>query len=161
MSGRYSRNKGARVERELVHHLNGLGYNAQRIPLSGMMKGYKHDVDVSLANASWKLEVKARKDLSHLFTHDAGILQVFSLPGERVVLVSSSFGWMFRHHPDSLHKTALTPKQCKQAEGLYKWQDGADILVLKQDRGPFIFVRFMGEWDNGKTPVPKASRTNA
>jgi Holliday junction resolvase len=35
MSGRRSRNKGARIEREIVRALHGKGFAAARIPLSG------------------------------------------------------------------------------------------------------------------------------
>jgi Holliday junction resolvase len=39
MSGRRSRNKGARVERAIVARLQKLGLDAQRVPLSGSAGG--------------------------------------------------------------------------------------------------------------------------
>jgi Holliday junction resolvase len=44
MSGKYSRNKGARFEREVVNFLKSEGMRANRVPLSGAMEGFKGDV---------------------------------------------------------------------------------------------------------------------
>ncbi len=44
MGGKFSRDKGARSERELVNMLKGWGYEAKRVPLSGAAEGFKGDV---------------------------------------------------------------------------------------------------------------------
>jgi|SRR5690606_37726537 len=53
MSGRRSKRKGSRIEREFANRIGG-----KRVPLSGASKGYKGDV-VGLG-MTW--EVKGRKD---------------------------------------------------------------------------------------------------
>ncbi len=57
--GKSQRDKGARVEREIVNRLREKGIEAERVPLSGAMHGsYSGDVMICGERA----EVKARKD---------------------------------------------------------------------------------------------------
>jgi len=57
--GRMQRNKGARVEREIVQRFIDIGLHAEKIPLSGAAGGsFSGDLLVS----GRKVEVKARKD---------------------------------------------------------------------------------------------------
>lgn len=60
--GKFSRDKGARAERKTVELLEGLGFKAQRIPLSGAAGGYfKDDILVKLPNGLLvRAEVKSR-----------------------------------------------------------------------------------------------------
>ena len=60
MSGRRSRQKGARAERECVALLRGVGLNAYRIPLSGSCAGFKSDVEIRLPTRTLKVESKIR-----------------------------------------------------------------------------------------------------
>ncbi len=66
MAGRKHRQKGDRVEREIVKLHTDLGVEAQRVPLSGAAGGrFSGDVDVFLFGsevAPLVAEVKARKD---------------------------------------------------------------------------------------------------
>jgi hypothetical protein len=67
MSGRKHRDKGNRVEREIVGRLRALGIHAERYPLSGAsrFRGLGHDLDVypfGKDAAPLVGEVKARKD---------------------------------------------------------------------------------------------------
>ena len=66
MSGRGHRQKGDRIEREIVDRHRELGIHAERYPLSGAsrFRDSGHDVDVYLFGADEapiKAEVKARK----------------------------------------------------------------------------------------------------
>jgi hypothetical protein len=57
--GKSQRDKGARVERELVNRLSEAGIEAERVPLSGGAGGsYTGDIIIEGAKA----EVKARKE---------------------------------------------------------------------------------------------------
>lgn len=57
--GKSQRDKGARVERELVNRLSEAGITAERVPLSGGAGGsYTGDIIIEGAKA----EVKARKE---------------------------------------------------------------------------------------------------
>jgi len=62
MSGRKSRNKGARIEREFVNLLKEHGLDAERIPLSGACGGsFSGDIKIA-ADRDYLAEVKARKN---------------------------------------------------------------------------------------------------
>ena len=63
------RDKGARVEREFVHRHTDIGIEAERVPLSGAVKGKRagdgHDIDIYAFGpdaAPLCCEVKARKN---------------------------------------------------------------------------------------------------
>ena len=61
MSGRFSRNKGARTERALVRLLQDRGLAAERVPLSGAAGGrFKGDLSVPVLGNDWTVEVKCR-----------------------------------------------------------------------------------------------------
>ena len=63
MSGKRSRDKGARGERHLVNFLQDHGFAAERIPLSGAAGGkFKGDVTTPLLGSDRRLEVKVRAD---------------------------------------------------------------------------------------------------
>lgn len=61
MSGRRSRSKGARREREVVALLEQANVHAQRVPLSGAAGGsFRDDIRCERNGVIWNLEVKAR-----------------------------------------------------------------------------------------------------
>jgi hypothetical protein len=67
MSGRGHRQKGDRIEREIVDRHRELGVHAERYPLSGAsrFRGSGHDADIYLFGADAapiKAEVKGRKN---------------------------------------------------------------------------------------------------
>ncbi len=66
MSGRPPRQKGDRLEREVVKLLQAAGVPARRVPLSGSMAGYPGDVLATMAGRELCLEVKARRDFKTL-----------------------------------------------------------------------------------------------
>ena len=65
LGGKSSRDKGLRVEREIVNELKELGVDAERVPLSGAAGGsFSGDITISKNDPIGKLiaEVKARKN---------------------------------------------------------------------------------------------------
>lgn len=56
------RDKGNRVEREIVNDLNADGIPAKRVPLSGMCAGFKGDIHLWPGEEQIVAEVKARKN---------------------------------------------------------------------------------------------------
>jgi Holliday junction resolvase len=79
MSGRHSRNKGARTERGIVKALLGNGIAAARVPLSGAAGGrFGGDVILPLMGRDLCVEVKARAD---------GFRELYSWLTERDVLI--------------------------------------------------------------------------
>jgi hypothetical protein len=61
--GKASRQKGNRAERAIVKFLQGRGFAAERVPLSGSVGGsYLGDVTVPILNVDRVVEVKCRAD---------------------------------------------------------------------------------------------------
>jgi len=59
MPGRYSRNKGAQFERDIVNDCRRRGLAAERIPLSGAMGGsFGGDVRLTICDRTLKIECK-------------------------------------------------------------------------------------------------------
>ena len=65
--GRGPKNKGSRVERQLVRALLQLSLKASRVPLSGSVGGeFSGDIHVELLGRIRRIEVKARRDFRTL-----------------------------------------------------------------------------------------------
>lgn len=61
MSGRKSRDKGARGERALVRYMQDRGFAAERVPLSGAAGGkFGSDVEIAVLGDDWRIECKTR-----------------------------------------------------------------------------------------------------
>ncbi|RME09036.1 MAG: hypothetical protein D6816_04840 [Bacteroidetes bacterium] len=60
--GKKSRDKGNRLERELVRLLCEAGLEAHRVPLSGAVSGYEQDVVLEIGGKEFRAEVKGRKE---------------------------------------------------------------------------------------------------
>lgn len=59
--GKFSRDKGARVERALIKLLQDKGFAAERVPLSGAMHGrFGSDISMPLLGKDLRVEVKCR-----------------------------------------------------------------------------------------------------
>ena len=61
MSGKAPRQKGNRLERELVNYFKSVGLLAHRVPYSGSMVGYKGDVQLTVKGTKFVLEAKSRQ----------------------------------------------------------------------------------------------------
>lgn len=62
MGGKASRDKGCRGEREIVAAHLAMGFDAKRVPLSGLAEGFPGDI-TNLPYSSLPGEVKWREDL--------------------------------------------------------------------------------------------------
>jgi Holliday junction resolvase len=61
--GRASRQKGDRAERALVKFLQDRGFAAERVPLSGSVRGrFGGDISIPILGIDRKVEVKVRGD---------------------------------------------------------------------------------------------------
>ena len=68
MPGKHSRNKGATYEREIVNQLKEHGVLAERIPLSGAMKGnYSGDIKLGPVLGYIGECKRTRKKLTHIY----------------------------------------------------------------------------------------------
>lgn len=138
MGGKMSRNKGSRVERELVALLREDGWEAFRVPLSGAAQGFKGDVVASKGGKMLTFEVKARATMFDwvydLLSEDGQATSI--LEGVSVGTYNKTYQWLA-----TLHE--------KHAKRLLKyradWLGSADILVIKGDRQPFLFITLKGD----------------
>jgi Holliday junction resolvase len=60
MGGKFSRDKGARFERDLVNTFKAYGHDAQRIPLSGMTEFAKNDIQATVMGKELNIEAKKK-----------------------------------------------------------------------------------------------------
>jgi hypothetical protein len=61
--GKFSKDKGARSERFFVNKLKGAGIDAKRVPLSGAMANYPHDINLAWPGGGDRaFEAKHRAD---------------------------------------------------------------------------------------------------
>jgi hypothetical protein len=60
--GKFSKDKGARVERYLVNRFQEMGISAKRVPLSGAMADYPGDIVLPWIGREADIEAKARAD---------------------------------------------------------------------------------------------------
>ena len=68
MPGKHSRNKGAAYEREIVNCLKDNGIKAERIPLSGAMKGnYSGDIKLGPVLGYIGECKRTKKKLTHIY----------------------------------------------------------------------------------------------
>jgi Holliday junction resolvase len=148
MSGRMSRNKGARNERLLVEHLKKQGYAALRVPLSGAMKGYKHDVTAIREGVEHTFELKVRaREYGSIYAYYAanevdGVVRICNVEadGTSVELVMS----------DDLEKVKEVAgaypfdnsRTAKKLFGMRKLLNGAQFLVIRGDRMGFLFIQY-------------------
>lgn len=154
MGGRMSRNKGARVERALRDELTRHGWEgATRVPLSGAMKTrieYQSDVTARPPGMGSEVtfECKARA---------AGFDTIYSLVPPSIEKVCFSVGkgdlCVLTRNPNEAIAgtsfsdiTTFTIAQQKVMRQIVKkcqdWIGTAMILALKQDRLPFLYIRY-------------------
>jgi hypothetical protein len=153
MGGKASRDKGSRGERQLRDHLREKGWHdVLRVPLSGASQGFKGDV-VARADGlgqehSFELKVRAGgfDKIYKLLTH-AGSLAFcdpLTLRGALVTYDPNALLVAGRHY---VKMDCYTDKEQKVMQKILKmrekWLGDASFLVIKQDRHPFIFVRFV------------------
>jgi len=149
--GGFSRAKGGREERSLVHHLQDKGFDAKRVPLSGMMRGYKHDIDAIKNGEHYTIELKTRNSSfksvyafyrSHV---DAGKRCSFTVANStKLVDIHTDFDaligidkdWDFSYPVLEENRTT------KKIINLDKLRAGADYLVIRDNNQPFLFLRY-------------------
>lgn len=146
MNGRGRRLKGKRAEYEVRDYFRERGYESLRVPLSGASEGYKGDVVLSKNGRSLCAEVKSRKD------EFASIYGMLDLNGEplyleianQYVAASYCFTDLGLEAPRAiLFEGVENPtREQKKLLGLKKWVKDCDFLVIKNDRRPFIFIRY-------------------
>ena len=106
MGGKHSRNKGAAYEREIVNQLKDYGIEAERVPLSGAMKGnYGGDIKLGPVLGYIGECKRSKKSLSRiykaleqdnadfLFARDDGKETVAIVRMETLLTLFKQLGW--------------------------------------------------------------------
>lgn len=143
MGGKASRDKGGRSERLLRDQLRILGYEANRVPLSGAAQGFKGDVVATGFGKQIIFEVKSRKcsftSLYELLGSNQSV-GVQLLTGECACIgyrLENVLRGEVHYTPLGLPRTRKKIATMKQLLGI------AQILAVKDDHKSFIFIRFI------------------
>lgn len=160
MGGRASRRKGCRTELILRDSLRLMGWSANRVPLSGAAQGFKGDVIAERGEQRVNFEMKSRKDAFKkiyelyflYFKRTQDEVLSFVLPAtdkeqSTCVAVSTSLDAVLERggvfpFPGNLPEYAVYKRTFKKIENLRKLLGAADVLVLKDDRRPLLYLRF-------------------
>ena len=154
--------KGSRLEYQLRDHLRALGYASERVVLSGAHKDHPGDVYGDKDGARLLFECKSRKDsfksIYHELKERGGTYSIgiddasrtaplvrmlrFNLDGVCVV-ISESLEGVLAPHQIYYHLYANQPiRTYKKILGLQKMVKKSEILVIKDNHKPMLFVRF-------------------
>lgn len=153
MGGKYSRDKGARSERQLRDELLRQGWrDVRRVPLSGAVKtslAYQDDVVGTAPDGKeYRFENKARAtgfdSIYALLPSNIGLKSVELETGELIAIsldpnkVIANAVFLSISEFDKEHQRVFRSiaKKCRD------WIGNAEILSLKQDRKPFIYARY-------------------
>lgn len=144
--GKFSRRKGNRVEYLVRDAMREHGFQVDRIPASGAAQGFKGDLRARHQDKEYTVEVKARKDeFNHLYeildtytTHGWGYKYTYD--GGHIVLGDNPFQVIALDrglHLEFDKKLETLFKNCR------KYLVNCDLLAIKQDRKPVIYMRWI------------------
>jgi hypothetical protein len=154
MSGRMSRNKGKRNEYLLRDYFRRYGWDANRVPSSGAAQGFKGDITLSKGNIKLTAECKARQNefksiyAEHveknveLDAENKLVGTIYTTKGMSVI-VSYDFNALGYETSCAPMQGTMTPRTLKKLFGLHKFLKTCDLLVIRIDRKPFLFIRFI------------------
>lgn len=155
--GKASKSKGKRGEYTLRDHLRLCGWKADRVYASGALKGMPGDVKACKDGRTLIFELKVRKDqfdkiyqlyAAHMKATQNDVLAV-ALPGAKKLCVEMCGNLDGVLDSDGIfelcERSPLYAEFKRQFESLITmqaWVKEADILVIKGDRKPLLFLRY-------------------
>lgn len=154
MGGKASRDKGSRGERQLRDLLRERGWHdVLRVPLSGAAQGFKGDV-VARADGlgqEHSFEVKVRAGgfdkVYKLLTHNGPLAFCDPITLRGAFITYEPNELLGNNTRQYVKMDQFTDREQKVMQKILKmrekWLGDASFLVIKQDRHPFIFVRFV------------------
>lgn len=158
MSGHKSRRRGKRGEYLLRDYLRQRGWVADRVPTSGAAQGFKGDVKATKYGKTLLFEVKnhsnAFKSIYALYDEHTKLAQddllSFVCPNEAKLCVGISTSLdAVLDGPDVYEFQDRNPlnekykRTFKKIAGMQKLLGESDILVLKDNHKPFLFIRYL------------------
>jgi hypothetical protein len=154
--GKFSRSKGIRNELKLRDEFRKLGYESRRIPLSGASEGFKGDVLFAKEGVTLVAELKTRqKSFTALYAYllkyckDTEGLILGECPvTANLAVMSYNLGQVLNYESGfQCSKDKDCVRAIRKLNTLKKVVGHADILVVKDDRKPFIYIRY---WEGRK-----------
>lgn len=156
--GKFSRAKGKRNEYSLRDYLRRMGYQADRVPSSGAAQGFKGDIRAIKDGKTTLFELKTRKDSFKTFYDLMAAIRAMgtdrigvTVPGlkKQCVDISGSIGGIYDtegvyEFPQRLPFYEKHKRAFQRLAVLEEMLGESDILVIKDDRSPYIFFRFRG-----------------
>lgn len=148
--GKFSRDKGARRERELVKIINSEGFKALRVPLSGAAQGFKSDV---IVNDTIKIEVKTRaKDFNGIYNFLDKISKEYPKICSYQKEGSEQLKSITIYSKFSDYTSCVSKAEHRIFKGTYKTLDKlfkmqellgeAELLAIKGDHKPWLFISY-------------------
>lgn len=146
-----NRQRGKRAEYLLRDFLNDKGMPAFRVPFSGASHGFKGDVQFSHGGRKYLMELKLRKDAFeevYLFWETYSCDITCYLDSVQFIITDDPKN-LFKEpesfeSPETLTKVSTTIRKKALATILKarEWLKECDFLTIKQDRKPFLFIRY-------------------
>lgn len=140
-----AKEKGDRFERSVVHYLNNNNIPAQRVPLSGAVRGFPGDVTIEcfnppiivqckhFANSHKRLFALAEKNLVTIVSEEHGGDIYFLMMFERFI------DWWKNHRMPLFFEP---PVEFLRFADCARWLEREDMLLVKRDRGsPFALIK--------------------
>lgn len=162
-SRNFSRSKGVRQERNLVNSLNEQGYAAKRVPGSGAFSyrvgdsNLKGDVVVAYEDREYKIECKVRaKEYNRIYELYTALQRPDSKNLGGVLVCTdgravANMAYSLEHAITGACAGPVNPpkgfiKTARKVGNMRKLlKDECDILAIKGDHRPWIFITFFIE----------------
>lgn len=143
--GKFSRDKGRRAEYHLRDYAISLGFTAVRVPLSGASQGFKGDLHIKDKNSTTLvIEAKSRKDSFKVLYEGLETNPAFFCTDNcDTAQISTDFVSVFYGTKGApTFKKIPASRFTRKVRKLKELLGGADILAVRDDRKPWIFIRY-------------------
>lgn len=151
------RAKGKKGEYDVRNYFRENGFVSHRVPSSGSAHGFPGDVLVKHPNGTnFLVEVKIRKDefksIYKLIENDHTEVIRHVYNGKQVTVAKDFFSLFSQEHKGRAEHTDSSlndpedkefRKVIKKLDKMHEWVKGSDYLVVRMDRKPFLFIRYM------------------
>lgn len=146
MGGRASKQKGNRNEYLARDYFRSLGMLADRVPSSGAAQGFPGDIKViSKDGTSFLVEVKSRtSEFKSVYANFAGKGTTQLRANNEICIIAETYDGLYtKDSMDNVSFTGALPRGIQKIFTMQKWVKGSDILMIKDNNKPFIFIRYL------------------
>lgn len=149
MGGKASRNKGKVGEYQARDYFRSLGMIADRVPSSGAAQGFPGDIKViGKDGVSFLVEVKFRKaEFKSIYELKQRIRNnpILVYKGDITCILADTYEDLYSM--SSMYTITSggspLPKGFLKLFGMQKWVKGSDVLMIKDNNKPFLFLRYL------------------